>query len=364
MSAAPGEKSGRTTKQSLWDILFTLLEDYLTARTTLISDLNVETGLARPTVTRRLQELASMDVIAIRTDPNDRRCRLVSLPKAYKTKVDQFVDECSNEFRDLINIHDKREREVAEKSLAESEERFRDLVEGSVQAIVIAQNRRYIFANQSAADIMGYSTPEEVLSLPDSFQLVAPRERERIEGYREARLRGEDSPSFYEFEGVRRGGSSIWLENRVRVVNWKNEPAIQFTFVDISARKEAEESLRQREADYRQLVENQTDLVVKVDLEGRFLFVSPSYCDTFGKTEDELLGNTFMPLVHKDDRKATAEAMNILLSPPHTAYVEQRAQTKDGWRWLAWQDTAVLDEHGEVAAIIGLGRDITDKRNS
>jgi len=36
-------------------------------------------------------------------------------------------------------------------------------------------------------------------------------------------------------------------------------------------------------------VENQTDMVVKVDLEGRFLFVSPSYCEVFGKTEEKLL---------------------------------------------------------------------------
>ncbi|MBC8159438.1 MAG: winged helix-turn-helix domain-containing protein [Alphaproteobacteria bacterium] len=73
----PRGKSGRSKKQSLWDILSSLLEDYMTARTTLISDLHVQTGLAKPTVTRRVQELVSMDVIAIETDPPDRRCRIV-----------------------------------------------------------------------------------------------------------------------------------------------------------------------------------------------------------------------------------------------------------------------------------------------
>jgi PAS domain S-box-containing protein len=119
---------------------------------------------------------------------------------------------------------------------------------------------------------------------------------------------------------------------------------------------------RRREEEYRLLVENQTDLVVKVDTEGRFLFVSPSYCRFFGRTQSELLGRRFMPLVHEEDRAPTAKAMEDLYHPPHTAYMEQRAMTKDGWRWLAWADTAVLDDCGQVAAIIGVGRDITDQK--
>jgi PAS domain S-box-containing protein len=116
------------------------------------------------------------------------------------------------------------------------------------------------------------------------------------------------------------------------------------------------------EEKYRILVENQTDLVVKVDVAGRFLFASPSYCRTFGKTEQELLGGTYMPLVHADDREATMRALRELERPPHTCYVEQRALTVSGWRWIAWADTAVLDANGEIEAIIGVGRDVTDRR--
>ena len=124
-------------------------------------------------------------------------------------------------------------------------------------------------------------------------------------------------------------------------------------------RKKAEQALRESEEKFRLLIENQTDLVVKVDLEGRFLFVSQSYCRMFGKNEEELLGHKFMPLVHEDDRESTRKAMETLFSEPYTAYMEQRALTKDGWRWLAWVDTAVLDESNNVIAIQGVGRDIT-----
>ncbi len=131
---------------------------------------------------------------------------------------------------------------------------------------------------------------------------------------------------------------------------------------EITERKQAEEALQESEQKYRLLIENQTDLVVKVDSEGHFLFVSPSYCEMFGKKEEELLGKKFMPLVHEDDRAITAEAMKNLYKPPYTCYVEQRAQTKGGWRWLAWADKSVLDQEGNIVAIVGVGRDITERK--
>jgi len=131
----------------------------------------------------------------------------------------------------------------------------------------------------------------------------------------------------------------------------------------VEADRRSAAALRASEEKYRLLVENQTDLVVKVDLEGRFLFVSPSYCRTFGKAEQELLGKSFMPLVHQDDREETARAMEALFCPPHAAYVEQRALTVDGWRRIAWADTAILDPDGRVAAIVGVGRDVTEVRD-
>ena len=122
--------------------------------------------------------------------------------------------------------------------------------------------------------------------------------------------------------------------------------------------------LRESEAKYRLLVENQTDLVVKVDTAGRFEFVSPSYCRTFGKDESDLIGRQFMPLVHEDDRDATAAAMATLLRPPYAVYLEQRALTVDGWRWLGWSDTAIRDSGGRVTGVVGVGRDVTARKEA
>jgi len=131
---------------------------------------------------------------------------------------------------------------------------------------------------------------------------------------------------------------------------------------DITERKQIEKELSESEKSYKLLVENQNELVVKVDTEGRFLYVSPSYCKTFGKSEEELLGKSFMPLVHEEDREPTAKAMKNLHHPPYTAFIEQRAMTVAGWRWLAWSDKAIVDENGQIETIIGVGKDITSRK--
>jgi len=130
----------------------------------------------------------------------------------------------------------------------------------------------------------------------------------------------------------------------------------------IKAQNETENKLRVSEEKYRLLIENQNDLVVKVDNENKFIYVSPSYCKEFGKREEELIGNSFLPLVHPDDVEPTKEAMKQLFTSPYNCKVVQRAMTVNGWRWFSWNDTAIVNEKGEIESIIGVGRDITERK--
>ncbi|MEA3546406.1 MAG: EAL domain-containing protein [Thermodesulfobacteriota bacterium] len=159
----------------------------------------------------------------------------------------------------------------------------------------------------------------------------------------------------------------IGFDNIRHVLDWQDEDVEILNVAarlisDFFEREQAQQALQESEQKYRLLVENQSDMVVKVDMEGRFQFASPSYCRTFAKTEAELIGNTFMPLVHEEDRQTTAQALEELYHPPHECYLEQRAKTAKGWRWLAWADKAVLDEAGHPVSIVGVGRDISRQK--
>ena len=150
------------------------------------------------------------------------------------------------------------------------------------------------------------------------------------------------------------------LEELVQMRTVELEDANKELLLEIVERKRVEQALQESEARYRLLVENQNDLVVKIDTEFRLLFVSPSYCKTFGKMETDLLGKEFLTLIHKDDRENVRNSIRRVLDSPHTCYHEERVFTKDGWRWFSWSDKAVLDKDGNVSSIVAVGRDITE----
>ena len=228
---------------------------------------------------------------------------------------------------------------------------------------VLDREGRLVFNSPAAQRIHGFTTQE--LRDRNTFDLIHPDDRAAVEDAFGRLLEEPGASVSVQYRYATRHGGYVPME--AVASNQLDNPYIRGIVAnsrDITQRLSTEVALRESEENYRVLVENQTDMVVKVDIEGRFLFVSPAYCEVFGRSQEELLGSTFLPLVHEQDRAATAKAMEALFRPPHACYLEQRALTRQGWRWIGWSDTALLDERGEVRQIIGVGRDVTDRREA
>ena len=162
-------------------------------------------------------------------------------------------------------------------------------------------------------------------------------------------------------------GHLAFFDERPRPGNVLDSPAFRIIASRAGVellRKRAEDELRESEAKYRLLVQNQTDLLVKLDRERRYIFVSPSFCKCFGKNERELLGRPFDLEVNPLDRGAFEQAHAAVLAPPYRSRCEARVLSAKGWQWLAWECSAILDERGEVGEIIASGRDVTERRRA
>jgi len=303
-------------------------------------------------------------------DFNDAATKKLEIELRYLHKNGSFIwghsvmtairDE-NNKVVEILGItRNISERKQSELALRESEAKFRALSEASPMAVFIYQGHKFIYANPALEKLTGYNLEE--LKAINFYDLIHSEFRELVKERGMLRQTGASIPNRYEFKVLNKNGLEAWIDFTGTYIEYEGKGAALGTAYDITERKLAEEALSQSEEKYRMLIQNQTDLVVKVDKDGCFEYVSPSYCTTFGKTEAQLIGSAFHPLVHEDDIGHTLDEMEKLKTAPHTCYVEQRAMTSEGWCWFAWNDKAILNESGEITSIIAVGRDITQRK--
>ncbi|MCB2231225.1 PAS domain S-box protein [bacterium] len=276
-----------------------------------------------------------------------------------------FNDEQDNIAGIVGVMTDITTQKAVEQRVREREAMFRTTFDQSpIGAAIVDLDYHLTRVNRRLCEITGYEE-EELIALHVERLFHPDDANGAFDIYRRL-LDGVDQVAPMNTRYVRKDGAVVWVRRSVRLLRDPDGSPIHFLAMveDINEQRLAEDRLKQSEENYRVLVENQTDLVVKVDAEGTFLFVSPNYCELFGLSEDELLGRSFLPLVHEDDRDSTLESMRQLYRAPHECYLEQRAMTKHGWRWLAWSDKALLNEDGDVVEIVGVGRDITEAKRT
>jgi PAS domain S-box-containing protein len=124
-----------------------------------------------------------------------------------------------------------------------------------------------------------------------------------------------------------------------------------------------EEALRESEARYRSIVENTTDLIAILHLDGTFLYASPNYKPVLGYDPEELIGTPWAPLIHPDDlNELVAFANQLSVSETSQQSPEYRVRTRDGnWRWYASAASCVRNREGDPLYLVSIGRDLSDR---
>ncbi len=257
----------------------------------------------------------------------------------------------------MVKAHDGHGRHVGHHCLMEDiTERFRNLIEGSIQGILIERYRKPLFVNRAFATLLGYDSPAEVLALATLEAHVAPHERERLARYADARFRGESAPVHYEYDAVRKDGSIITLANVVRVVSWEGEPAIQNTVIDITERKHAERMLRA-------VIDAVPAIINAKDEHSRYVFMNRYQAELYGVKAEDAAGRTAAELLGADYGAYTQELdRRVLNTGAVIPYFEERYRDAHGVLRTFLTTKVPLDIGGRVRHVATISLDITQRR--
>jgi len=260
---------------------------------------------------------------------------------------------------------------LAQALVWESEEFFR-LITGSIHDAIFVTDLegRLVFANKRAEAISGYRVEE--FRGKELWCILVPETLAQAQARLDAVRAGETPSPILEGQIIRKDGSLAWVEVSASNIEQNGRVVGRLGVVrDVTDRKRADEALRESERRYRLLAENSTDVIWVRDLNLRLTYISPSVAKLRGYTAEEAMAQSpeesLTPASLEIVGRATVEELAReragQADPFRSRTVELEVKRKDGSTvWTEVKISFMRDETGRPIGILGVGRDISERR--
>jgi PAS domain S-box-containing protein len=215
-----------------------------------------------------------------------------------------------------------------------SEQKYQQLVEKSLQGIVILQDFQIVYSNPAFARMTGYSV-DELLSLQKEglMILVHPDDREMVWGNFRKRMAGLEIPPHYKFKGLTKDGRQKILDLYASVIEYDGKPALQGLILDITEQVEAEEKLKQRNELIETIVNNLSlGIAVIEEKEEKYSFINKEVNRIFGLDANEV-----------PDIDSLLKKANGAVSPMRANDINKIDATKE----LQWNNIEIRTKTGQ-----------------
>jgi two-component system sensor kinase FixL len=263
-------------------------------------------------------------------------------------------------------LRDISERQRSDAALRDSEARLRAIVDTAVDGIItIDEHGTVQLFNPAASRLFGYAAQEAV---GQHVKLLMPAAyREQHDDHIAAYLRTGQRKVIgigREVPGQRKDGTIFPLDLAVSEVRLGTRRVFTGIVRDLTARKDAEESLR-RERDFAEsLVETAQAIVLVLDTEGHIVRFNPFMEELSGYTLHEVQGRdwfaTFLP---QRDRQRVRELFSRAVGDVHVRGNVNPIVTKNGTeREVEWYSKTLKDGHGRVIGLLSVGLDVTERK--
>ena len=182
---------------------------------------------------------------------------------------------------------DIQTQKTAEEKLRDSEAWLRAIFDGSRDGILIENNVKIIYVNNSYAELLGYAKPEELIggSIAD---ILPPDEAERLGEYGRRRLQGENVLSVYEFKSKRKDGTLVDVEGSVSTTIIGGKKYIMTAVRDITGRKQIREELQKNVSLLSSTFEATADGILAVGSDNKIVAFNEKFARMWGMTAEEL----------------------------------------------------------------------------
>lgn len=274
--------------------------------------------------------------------------------------------QISNEELAAINeelLTSNDELRATHEELLRNEERFRSVLDDSRDVIyrLNLQTGSYEYISPSSGIVVGFSPDElKAQNAKGSQTMIHPDD---IPAMRAALARLEETgKEDVEYRQMAKSGEYRWLSNHMSMIrDDAGRPLYRDGNIrDITARKLAEEKLRDSERLYRAIGESIDYGIWICDAQGRNTYASESFLKLVGITQEQCSGFNWGNVLHPDDRETTIAAWKQCVQGGAPWYREHRYRGTDGqWHPILACGVAVRNERGEVTAWAGINLDIS-----
>ncbi|MGA2228204.1 MAG: PAS domain S-box protein, partial [Syntrophobacteraceae bacterium] len=140
--------------------------------------------------------------------------------------------------------------------------------------------------------------------------------------------------------------------------------------MEIAERRQAEKALQNSEEKYRELVENANSIIMRMDNVGKVTFFNEFAQSFFGYSGEEILGKNVVGTIVPEFESTTARDLRLMIedivaNPDRYANNENENMRSSGERvWIAWTNKPIRDEHGQIAEVLCIGNDVTERKRA
>lgn len=275
-------------------------------------------------------------------------------------------------FRNLKQEEETLEIKVADRTaaLAQSEERFRVLVEQAPEAIIVFDDRlgRIVDANANAERLFGRGRDELRMHSPED--LYAPKQPDDLPvktTFREHIVQAlADKTVVFERMVRNADGRDILCEVRLSRLPSADQTLLRASFIDISERKRAEDALRKSEARLKLQFERMPIACIMWSHDFRVESWNPAAETIFGFTASEAMGKRKYELIVPKDTQPHVDAIwSRLLQGDATAHSVNKNNTKDGRTIICdWHNTPLIETDGHVVGVLSMAQDVTELKHA